>query len=897
MKGMNIKTLACWCFCLLLLPLQSCNDDVDDLQAQANLLKERVTVLEQAVEQLNTSVAAWQYLQTGAPIVGVTPVEKGYRIEISVTNAEGVAEAKSFEVVTGENVEGLLPLMRINADGYWECSTDQGKTYTPMTDADGNKLTALPGNAEGKAPVTPRLRIDADGYWQVSYDDGTSWQNLTADDGSRVYALAQLSQGANSIFSNVIYDKESATFRVTLKADGKDYSFPVVDTFYLKLYYMETTTEVGDAEQVFPLATTLKFKVTQSEVQNVLIQAPEGWKVKLDEDMLTVTSPASNAAEVQEKINLVITSPENYIRVVTLNAKFLTTAAEGCTAWTEFVTGADNNVLLDFSYAGYMHGEVAPPDVTIDFDNPQADAAGNKYYNATLTGDAQGSVTYKVYNVVDYGADGTDEVSDRPALIKILKDVMGCTERYEDSEKTLRYFIGGNNANAIIYFPEGKFILRGGAENETVETLRLTMGNLIVKGAGAGKTTIEMAVKNNPTSGDMWSTPNLLEIKHNSGMEELTGVTGDAAQGTFSVKVASTAGISAGDWVCLSLVNHDPELIAEELAPHSVDNLSAGDKLEMKKTGVQVYDLHQVKSISNGTLTFVEPIMRKVDSKWGWKILKYPHYENVGVEDLKFLGHSKDDFKHHGSADDDGAFKPINLIRLTNSWMRRVDFESVSEAASIVSCANVSAYTITITGNRGHSAVRSQASSRVFIGDVTDKSNGYIAMNSGGNQLGEYMEGAGQYHGCGVSKQSMGAVIWNVTWGNDGCFESHATQPRATLIDQCTGAFIPWREGGDEVQLPNHLNDLTIWNMNATKTGYDAGWGGKFIWWDTNNKWWKNLPPIIVGFHGASIIFDETEGQTKRLESIGTAVTPGSLYEAQLKRRLGYVPGWLTSLK
>lgn len=891
MKGMNIKTLACWCFCLLLLPLQSCNDDVDDLQAQANLLKERVTVLEQAVEQLNTSVAAWQYLQTGAPIVGVTPVEKGYRIEISVTNAAGVAEAKSFEVVTGENVEGLLPLMRINADGYWECSTDQGKTYTPMTDADGNKLTALPGNAEGKAPVTPRLRIDADGYWQVSYDDGTSWQNLTADDGSRVYALAQLSQGANSIFSNVIYDKESATFRVTLKADGKDYSFPVVDTFYLKLYYMETTTEVGDAEQVFPLATTLKFKVTQSEVQNVLIQAPEGWKVKLDEDMLTVTSPASNAAEVQEKINLVITSPENYIRVVTLNAKFLTTAAEGCTAWTEFVTGADNNVLLDFSYAGYMHGEVAPPDVTIDFDNPQTDAAGNKYYNATLTGGAQGSATYKVYNVVDYGADGTDEVSDRPALIKILKDVMGCTERYEDSEKTLRYYVGGNNANAIIYFPEGNFILRGGAENETVETLRLTMGNLIIKGAGADKTTLEMAVKNNPTSEDMWSTPNLLEIKHNSGLSDLTDVTGDAAQGTFSVEVASTAGISAGDWICLTLVNNDPELIAEELAPYSVENTMT----ELTQNGVQVYDLHQVKSISGNTLTFVEPIMRKVEAKWGWKIQQYPHYENVGVEDLKFLGHSKEDFKHHGSADDDGAFKPINFIRLTNSWMRRVDFESISEAASIVSCANVSAYTVNITGNRGHSAVRSQASSRVFIGDVTDKSNGYKAENAGGNQLGDYLEGAGQYHGCGVSKPSMGAVIWNVQWGNDACFESHATQPRATLIDQCTGAFIPWRQGGDKEQVPNHLNDLTIWNMNATLTDYDDAWSGKFIWWQQDGFYWKNLPPVIVGFHGAAITFDET--QIKRLESQGKAVEPSSLYEAQLKLRLGYVPGWLTSLK
>ena len=609
--------------------------------------------------------------------------------------------------------------------------------------------------------------------------------------------------------------------------------------------------------------------------------------------MLTVTSPSSNTVEVQEKINLVITSPENYIRVVTLHAKFLTTAAEGCQAWTEFVTGAPGNVLLDFSYAGYMHGEVAPPDVTIDFDNPQTDAAGNKFYHATLAGGAQGSATYKVYNVVDYGAVPDDGKSDREALRKIL-NAMGCEEtNTEDNGKTLRYYIGGNNANAVIYFPEGNFILRGGAEGETVETLRLTMGNLIIKGAGADKTTLEMAVKNNPTSSDMWSTPNLLEIKHNSGFSDLTEVTGDAAQGTFSVKVASTSGISVGDWVCLSLVNNDPELIAEELAPYTVESTMT----ELTETGVQVYDLHQVKSVSGNELTFVEPIMRKVEAKWGWKILKYPHYENVGVEDLKFLGHSKDDFRHHGSADDDGAFKPINLIRLTNSWMRRVDFESVSEAASIVSCANVSAYTVHITGNRGHSAVRSQASSRVFIGDVTDTSNGYKAKNAGGNQLGDYMEGAGQYHGCGVSKPSMGAVIWNVQWGDDACFESHATQPRATLIDQCTGAFIPWREGGDEVQLPNHLNDLTIWNMNATRVSYDAGWGGKFLWWDANNKWWKNLPPVIVGFHGASIVFDETEGQTKRLESIGTAVEPASLYEAQLKHRLGYVPGWLTSLK
>lgn len=563
-------------------------------------------------------------------------------------------------------------------------------------------------------------------------------------------------------------------------------------------------------------------------------------------------------------------------------------------AWRRFIMNTDDNVLLDFSYAGYMHGEVAPPDVNIDFSRKQTDSKGNIYYNANIIGGAQGSAIYKVYNIADYGANGNDELSDRHALVKILKDALGATEQSADENKTLRYYIGGDNANAVIYFPEGKYILRGGDENETVETLRLTMGNIIFKGAGRDKTVIEMAVKNNPVNpSEMWSSPNMLEFKHNSGLTDLCDVTGNAKKGTFSVKVSSTSGIKPGDWVCLSLKNNDPELIAEELAPHKVD----ATWTELVNNGVQIQDYHQVKLVSSTTLTFYEPIMREVDAKWGWKIQKYPHYQNIGIEDLKFLGHSKEDFKHHGSADDDGGFKPIQIIRQVNSWLRRVDFESVSEAHSFVSCANVSAYDVEISGNRGHSAIRSQASSRVFIGKVYDHSNGKIATDSGGQNLGDYMEGAGQYHGCGVSKQSMGAVIWNVKWGDDSCFESHATQPRATLIDMCEGGFVAWREGGDINQLPNHLNDLTIWNMNATRVVCETTWNGKWLWWDDNNIWWKNMPPIIVGWNGNQVPFDTSEGQIKYYESLNAPVSPLSLYEAQLYKRLGYVPAWLNALK
>ena len=103
MRNKNIRHLFLWCICCLLFPLHSCND-VDDLQAQANLLKERVATLEKAVEQINESVNGLQYLLSGTSVVGVTAIDKGYKLEL--------ADGQSFNIVTGENVDGLLPLLK-----------------------------------------------------------------------------------------------------------------------------------------------------------------------------------------------------------------------------------------------------------------------------------------------------------------------------------------------------------------------------------------------------------------------------------------------------------------------------------------------------------------------------------------------------------------------------------------------------------------------------------------------------------------------------------------------------------------------------------------------------------------------------------------------------------------
>lgn len=859
MKNINVRHLLLWCICCLLFPLHSCND-VDDLQSQAELLKERVSALEKSVGQMNESVSGLQYLLSGTSIVSVTAIDRGYKLEL--------ADGQSFNIIAGENVDGLLPLMKISDEGYWMYSVD-GIHYIRMTGRDGRPMNAYPVNENGGVIVSPRMRISADGYWQVSGDGGKTYETLVGSDGRKVSALTEVTAGANSLFDRIYYnEKGNPEITLRLAADGKEFTFPVINTFYLKVLADDGSEITQADEQIFPLAEKRVYAVQQSDVEDALVQAPEGWEVVLEESRLSITSPNATDAGKTEEINIIITSSKKFIRIVTVKAKLLNSYGTSKT-WLDFDGATNDNVLLDFSYAGYKHGEEEPPTVE------------------TLK--AQG---YKVYNVADYGAVPNDGLSDREAFIRTLEAASGTT-RTITKEGNIR--ISKEKANAIIYFPEGEFILQG-ADDKVNECIHLTMGNFVIKGAGRNKTVIRMDKKNEPATVGMWSTPTLIEIKHYSDATgALTEVAEDAAKGGFSVKVGATAGIDAGSWVRLYLKNNDAELVAKELAPYTTSDLSAQDGMPaIVDTGVEVLDYHQVKSVSGNTVTFYEPLMHVVEAKYGWKIQKFPHYENIGVEDLTFRGDAKEDFQHHASAADDSGFKLIDFGRVTNSWMRRVNFISVSEALSVVNSANVSVYDIDISGRRGHSAVRSQGSSRIFIGKVRDRSDGKELINSGGNTLGNYMENAGQYHACGVSKQSLGAVIWNVHWGDDACFESHASQPRATLIDACTGGFMQWREGGDLTQLPNHLDDLVIWNMNATKVKSD---NDPFIWWDNNNIWWKNLPPVIVGFHGVSLNFDGDSKQVKRLESNGKAVTPNSLYEAQLKKRLGEVPAWLNALK
>ena len=547
------------------------------------------------------------------------------------------------------------------------------------------------------------------------------------------------------------------------------------------------------------------------------------------------------------------------------------TVSSSAQAWKKFFMKSEDNILLDYSYAGYNHGESAP-----------------------LDGFAWG---YKVINVKERME--KDNLSAREALIKIL-----------DENKLVRVSNqNATNATAkiVIYFPADDYDLQ--PKGVTDKFPEIYGGNFVIKGDGAGKTRLLM---NNPIGTDESTTAPLLTIKHTNSPANINNskilatVVENAAKGSFSVKVGSVNELSVGKWVQLRLRSGNDELLKKEVGPiysQMTTKWSVAQQPGLSETnengkGVNVMEFHQIKSIDGNVVTFYEPIMHEVDIAYndydgGWVIRDYKYFENVGVEDLSFVGKAITPYYHHGDNDPDApdawlydsGYMPLQLSRVVNSWVRNVSFESVSEAVTFGESANCSAYNISITGNRGHSAVRAQGSSRVFIGKVSDESFD--------------TRGHGQWHGCGVSKPSMGTVVWNCNWGQDACFESHATQPRATLFDNCRGGLVRYHAGGADTEAPNHLSDLTLWNLEVTGTIDEKGinFASDFKWWDAGNVWWKIYPPIVVGTHGQAVTFSQEEGQLTYEESTGTKVTPESLYEAQLQNRLGYVPAWLKALK
>jgi len=80
-------------------------------------------------------------------------------------------------------------------------------------------------------------------------------------------------------------------------------------------------------------------------------------------------------------------------------------------------------------------------------------------------------------------------------------------------------------------------------------------GNFVIKGDGADKTFLEMETPNLPKKkSDMYSSPVMINIKHNLWLGAEYEVTGNAEKGAFKVEHQISRSVSGYACICMTII-------------------------------------------------------------------------------------------------------------------------------------------------------------------------------------------------------------------------------------------------------------------------------------------------------------------------------------------------------
>lgn len=493
-------------------------------------------------------------------------------------------------------------------------------------------------------------------------------------------------------------------------------------------------------------------------------------------------------------------------------------------------------------------GEIDNPDIPKLFDYSYAG------YKLGEEGIPETFEELTVFNVVDYGAIPNDTISDQDAI----QAAINAAEL---------------NKGGIVFFPPGEFLVN--VNPTEANPITITTSNIILKGSGLGEngTTINMKdhmLQSYPDQPE-WQVNYMFKFYSKKGEGAPTNISKNANEGDFTIEVENVDNFKNAQFIQLEMPYN---VEAVKTALHGKPARPHWEKII--EQGVTYVENHEIESISGNTITLKDPLTNTINATYNWQAKPFYPLENVGVEDIFFKANFNDTFEHHKDFLHDNAWSIISMQRVANSWVRRCRFSNVTGAVSFGNSDASSILMLLVEGNGGHKLTNVTQSARILTGLIDDASNG------------------GQFHGASMSHRTTGSVIWRVKTPKQG-WDSHAEFPKNNLVDVYEGAKMT-NHGGYYKNEPHHLKGLTLWNykrLGEPINNYDF-WklsGPKHLYWG-----FSVVDPIVVGLHGSLTTFNEEN--LGYLESLGQAVFPESLYEAQLKFRLKKMPKWVTeSLK
>ncbi len=229
--------------------VSSLEDAVTSMNADINVLK----VLVEKIEN-NVSIRSYAPISGGGYRIIFTD---GTSIDI-MDGQDGADGEDGKDGQDGS--DGATPVIGVakDKDGiyYWTVTVNGKTTYlldengkkVPVTGKDG--LDGKDGNdggdgedgKDGKDGVTPVIRIDKNGYWIVSYDNGVTFDFIRDENGKIVSALG--GNGESEGDSSYIVDSYVVdNYVVFVFYDGTEVSLPIYNEFFISLESTEAVFE------------------------------------------------------------------------------------------------------------------------------------------------------------------------------------------------------------------------------------------------------------------------------------------------------------------------------------------------------------------------------------------------------------------------------------------------------------------------------------------------------------------------------------------------------------------------------------------------------------------------------------------------------------------------------
>ncbi len=449
---------------------------------------------------------------------------------------------------------------------------------------------------------------------------------------------------------------------------------------------------------------------------------------------------------------------------------------------------------------------------------------------------------YPILNVTDYGAMPDDGESDTQGI------------------KTAIDAANASGGSVILFFPPGQYDVF--LDDDPKEWFVIREHHVIVRGSGAqgagrGGTTIKAHnTLDNPNDLTMFTTHGV--HVRDTGYPVATRVNGSFPSGINYFDVRDTTHLRDRKFI---------EIRADNLLGEDFDRLCSRPLTAIPTTyenihdGIDIKEVHEIDRIEGNRVHLKAPLITHLKS--GMVVFWRDLLVGVGFEDLHIDGGFNETYQHLVQFGHGGVF----LRQTAHSWIRRCRFSNVIDAYALQLSYGSSAISNIVDGKFGHNLGGISFATYCLIAFIEDYSD------------------KGMWHGAAVSHYSAGNVVWHAGGPTIKGPDTHASQPRHTLFDNCN-SHTHHTSGGTERALPHHLDGYTRWNNNvADNRSLDL--------WPIEGYGFSITQGNLIGYRtlGGAIPRDAY------IEGFGTRVSPDSLYEAQLERRLGTLPVWITVAK